>query len=460
MAESGKLIHFASMNPEVGAEPSAGAVISPVTPGSLNKALGPGEVSLSREFVCLYKHGWRFDHDVGRWYNWDGRRWTRDDLRRASHLIGELLNDSGDGKPSVERASVARGVEFFAGSNPSIAVSHDIWDANTLLVGTPGGTIDLPSGQLRKPCATDYITMQTSVTPTESEPILWLKFLVEAVNGDQKMVDFLQQWCGYCLTGQTTEHALAFVYGPGGNGKSVFLNTIAAIMGDYAITAAMDTFTASKHDRHSTELAMLRGARLVTANETEEGRAWAEARLKQITGGDPITARFMRQDNFTFRPQFKLMIAGNHAPALRNVDDAMKRRLNFIPFVVKPQSPDPDLEAKLIAEHGKILNWMIKGCLAWQHSGLTRPAAVSAATEEYFSNQDLVSQWIEDCCEIDPTKWELPTKLFQSWSTYAKEAGENPGSIKGLKPRLAHRNFYQFKTGGQRVYRGLALVNG
>jgi putative DNA primase/helicase len=129
------------------------------------------------------------------------------------------------------------------------------------------------------------------------------------------MVDFLRRWCGYCLTGSTREHAFAFVHGPGGNGKSVFLNTLAGIMADYSATAAMETFADSRHDRHSTELAMLKGARLVTASETEAGRGWAEAKVKAITGGDPITARFMRQDNFTYTPQFKLLIAGNHAPA-------------------------------------------------------------------------------------------------------------------------------------------------
>ena len=146
------------------------------------------------------------------------------------------------------------------------------------------------------------------------------------------MMRFLQQIVGYCLTGDTREHALFFIYGPGGNGKSVFLNTVSAIIGDYATTAAMDTFVASKSDRHPTDLAGLRGARLVAASETEEGRAWAEAKIKAITGGDPISARFMRQDFFTYRPQFKLVIVGNHKPVLKNVDDAAERRFNIIPF--------------------------------------------------------------------------------------------------------------------------------
>lgn len=188
-----------------------------------------------------------------------------------------------------------------------------------MLLGTPGGTVDLRTGDLSDAQPADYITKLAGCTPERGEPTRWLRFLDEALAGDQEAIRFLRLWMGYCLPGDTREHALIFLHGRAGTGKSVFLNTAASILGDYAVTAAMETFTASKFDRHSTELAMLRGARLVTASETEEGRAWAESRIKQITGGDAITARFMRQDNFTYRPQFKLTIVGNHAPRLAPV---------------------------------------------------------------------------------------------------------------------------------------------
>src|SRR5262249_2167435 len=155
---------------------------------------------------------------------------------------------------------------------------------------------------------------------------------------------FFQQWCGYSLTGDTKEHALVFVVGPGKNGKSTFLETAAEIMGEYAAAAAMETFTYSKFERHPADLAALRGARMVTSSETEEGRSWAEARIKQLTGGDRITARFMRQNFFTYIPQFKLFIIGNHRPNLRNIDEAMRRRMKLAPFEFTPPNPDPDLK--------------------------------------------------------------------------------------------------------------------
>src|SRR5262249_27787952 len=145
----------------------------------------------------------------------------------------------------------------------------------------------------------DMITKSTAVAPADAATCQrWLQFLNEATGNDPELIRFLQQWCGYSLTGVTREHALVFMYGPGGNGKSVFLNVVTGILGDYAATAAMDTFTASRNEKHPTDLAMLRGARLVTASETEQGKAWAESRIKQITGGDAISARFMRQDFF------------------------------------------------------------------------------------------------------------------------------------------------------------------
>ena len=165
-------------------------------------------------------------------------------------------------------------------------MTADGWNSDPMLLGTPGGTVDLRTGELRTSRREDYITKMTSVAPLDEPCPRWIQFLNEATGKDAGLIKFLQQWCGYGLTGLTREHALVFVYGPGGNGKSVFLNVVQTIMKDYAVTAAMDTFTASKSDKHPTDLAMLCGARLVTASETEEGRAWAEARIKQMTGGD------------------------------------------------------------------------------------------------------------------------------------------------------------------------------
>ena len=198
---------------------------------------------------------------------------------------------------------------------------------------------------------------------------------------------------GYCITGSTREHGLFFFYGTGANGKSVLLNTVSGILGDYHRTAPIETFTASSVDRHPTELAGLQGRRLVTAIETEEGRRWAESRIKALTGGDKISARFMRADFFEYTPAFKLVIAGNHKPGLRSVDEAIRRRFHLIPFTVTipEEKRDPDLFEKLSKEWPGILDWMINGAMHWQESGLRPPEAVTAATKAYLEAEDALS---------------------------------------------------------------------
>ena len=315
-------------------------------------------------------------------------------------------------------------------SDRLMAVTSEAWDRDPLLLGTPGGTVDLRTGKLREPDPTDGITKVTAVAPADrADCPRWLQFLDETF-GDVDLIRFLQQWGGYSLTGETREHALVFGFGNGKNGKSVWLNTHTGILNDYAVTSAMDTFTASKSDRHPTDLAMLRGARLVSASETEEGRSWAESRIKQMTGGDQISARFMQKDFFTFRPSFKLTIIGNHKPVLKNVDDAARRRFNLVPFNRTPAKPDPLLEQKLKAEWPGILRWLIEGCLDWQANGLVRPASVVRATESYFEDQDLMSQWLAEACDAEPGnqyKWEATGSLFASWTDFANRAGEKPG---------------------------------
>jgi putative DNA primase/helicase len=186
----------------------------------------------------------------------------------------------------------------------------------------------------------------------------------------------------------------------------------------------MSDFTASKSDRHPTDLAMMRGARIVSSSETEEGRAWAETRIKQLTGGDTISARFMHQDFFKFRPQFKLVIIGNHKPTLRNVGVATQRRFNIVPFEHQPPVQDLDLETKLRKEAPGILRWLIDGCLDWRKNGLVRPPVVVKATSEYFAEQDTVNLWIADKCEMGGRNLsDTHAKLFESWKYYRERRG-------------------------------------
>jgi putative DNA primase/helicase len=248
---------------------------------------------------------------------------------------------------------------------------------------------------------------------------------------------------------------LFFLYGTGANGKSVLLSTVSGILGTYHRTAPIETFTASSTDRHPTELAGLRAARLVTAIETEEGRRWAESRIKALTGGDRISARFMRQDFFEFTPQFKLVIAGNHKPGLRSVDEAIRRRFNLIPFVVTipPHERDEKLTEKLQAEWPGILQWMIDGCMRWQRDKLSPPDVVADATKAYLEAEDAIAAWIDECCELDTNAWESSANLFMSWSNWATKSGEHAGTQKRFVQVLESRGF-TYQREGRRGRRG------
>jgi putative DNA primase/helicase len=323
-------------------------------------------------------------------------------------------------------------------------------------------TFDLRTGIGRPPSPKDMITKKGGCTcaPAGTPHPLWSAFL-ERVAPDPELRTFLKRWCGYSMTGATTEHKFCFAYGTGANGKSTFINTIMGILGDYATVADVGTFIASNTERHPTDVAKLHGFRLVVAQETEKGRRWDEAKIKSMTGGDKMTARFMRCDFFDFTPKFKLWITGNHKPRLDNVDEAMGRRMLLVPFLVQipPEERDPELPAKLKREWPAILRWMIDGCLEWQQIGLAPPKIVTDATDEYFDDQDTIKEWLEDCTEDGgPHAFTPSSQLFASWKSWCDARGLKPGSGKSLSDALLDRGLTRKKgTGGVRGFRNLVL---
>lgn len=340
------------------------------------------------------------------------------------------------------------------------AATVDQWDADPWLLNTPDGVVDLKTGDLRPHRVEDYMTKITAVGPGGNCP-LFLAFLNTVMKGNVDLISYLQRMFGYGLTGEIIEHALFFWYGTGANGKSVLLSTVSGLLGDYHTAAPIETFTVSNSDRHPTDLAGLRGARLVSASETEEGRRWAEAKIKQLTGGDRIAARFMRQDFFTYQPAFKLIIAGNHKPSLRSVDEAIRRRFHLVPFAVTIPEHERDLELtkKLKAEWPGILAWIIQGCLEWQKIGLRPPAAVREATDAYLESEDAIASWLEERCERDPNAWESSAAIFASWSAWAAAAGEFVGSQKQLTQKLEKRGgFVKKRTNKSQGMSGFRIL--
>ncbi len=438
-----------------GGKPTAG---EPAGPKFLS------EQWLAQKVVRAQRGILRYLPEKDQWLVWNKGRWNPDaemmaedtikmELRRIAAWVDGFSGSDGEFKQGSKRAeeicssgklsAVARLVKL----DRAIAVGIGSLDHDPWILNTPGGIVDLKTGKLLPADPDQLCTRSTSVTPEQAPAPLWEKFLADASSKNPELVGFLQRWAGYCLTGVTYEHKYGFIYGEGGRGKGTFINVMMGVLASYHKDSPMETFVASHNDRHPTELAALAGARLVTASETEAGKRWDEAKLKRMTGGDPITARAMREDFFTYRPQFKLTFMGNYRPEIRNLDFAMQRRTLLIPFDHKPATPDLRLGEKLEAEYPQILAWMIEGCLAWQRDGLQPPKVVLAATDDYFVESDPFGQWLDECTDkAKPTVATPVLELFSSWQEYGNQHGHYVGHSNRFSALLVQRGYAKQKN--------------
>jgi putative DNA primase/helicase len=425
------------------------------------------EEALAIDFASRHADDLRHVAAWNKWFIWDGTRWQVDETRNVFSMSREICREAaaasnedkkGSESKRLASAKTRAAVVSLASEDRKLAATIDQWDADPWRLNTPGGVVDLHTGKLCDHNPEDYMTKITAVAPNGPCP-QWRKFIAKITGDDDDLSSFLARMCGYALTGLTKEHAMFFLFGLGANGKSVFLETISGIVGDYHRVAPVETFTDSPTDRHPTELAMLQGARLVTATETEEGRRWAESRIKQLTGGDKITARFMRQDFFKYVPQFKLIIAGNHKPGLRSVHEAIRRRLNMIPFAITIPKEERvlDLSERLKEEWPGILKWMIDGCLDWQKKGLAPPNAVTTATELYLKDEDVMLTWMDECCERDTQASTVLGTLHSSFKVWAEGRKEFVPSSKRFGQQIEGHGFRKRHTRNGTEVEGLKL---
>lgn len=433
---------------------------------------GYSEDHLTAIFSNRYGEDWRYVNGWGGWRKWNGSTWVKDEKMEVfnlSRLVCREVSNLAPGLTASHRraltaARTIAAVERIAHSAPVHAAAVSQWDADPWVLSTPNGLVNLRTGSLRPADRADYITKSTLVSPlnlgdSELHCPLWRKSLQTWCGNDVDLEMYLQRFAGYCLTGVTSEHALAFFYGTGRNGKSVFLDAIREIMGDYATVAGMEMFQASQQERHSTEIADLMGARLVTAQETQEGRRWDEAKIKEMTSAAKLKARFMRQDFFEFTPQFKLFFAGNHKPGLRSVDEAMRARVHIVPFTITipAEERDKQLPNKLRKEYPGILQWMIDGCREWQENGLEPPIAVRQATDDYLESEDSFAAWIAECCVLDVNAKEKSKSLFDSHIKWADDAHELKYSTKRFNQVMDARGYSSKNIMGYKIFYGIGL---
>jgi putative DNA primase/helicase len=381
------------------------------------------------------------------WFEWKGGLWQEDltALNKSLTLMASIGKERSNMKDrqKIDSYSMISAVEKLARQSPVFAMSINAFDSDPWMLNTPGGIVDLQKFATRPAEPKDYCTKITSVAPDFSATCpMWDAFLHEITNGDPKLVAYLMRFGGYCLTGSTQEQVMFFLYGTGQNGKGVFLRTLQKLMGSYATQASLDAFTASAYEKHSEALACLHGARLVVTSETEQGKSWDEAKIKSITGGDTIRARFMNRDSFEYIPTYKIAVSGNYKPNIKNVDEAIVRRQQIIPFTFKISDAEKvgDFEDYLCAnEGGAILAAFIRGCVAWQESSLSPPHAVTNATALYIADEDTFAEWVNNSCVRTPEPPEhrqQSSSLYADWVEFASKNGEKPGSNKAFKARL------------------------
>jgi putative DNA primase/helicase len=403
------------------------------------------ELLLASKFIEKHGAGLRYTDEWKKWMLWNGVTWQVDKTRKVFDLAKSIIR--GYHIPKTSKNHVVAAIVTLANSDEQIATLAEHWDSDPNLTNMQGRVYDSLTDTIRNVNPCDYVTRTTSVAPDNHRPELWLRFLNYCTSENQEFIDYLQRMCGYVLTGSTKEDVLFFLYGPGKNGKSVFIDTISGIMGDYKTGVPMDALLASKNDRHPTELAKLMGARLAVAVETEAGRRWDESKVKTLTGSDEVTARFMRQDFFDFTPTHKFLIAGNNKPHLSGkVDEAWRRRFHIIPFtrIVEEKDRDFDLRVKLEAEWPNILQWMIEGCKQWRAQGLNPPQAVTAETNSYFEAEDTIGRWFADRCENATQEAFQPTAaLFADFKMWAENTGEYAGKEKDFVQELIARGYCQ-----------------
>ena len=336
------------------------------------------EDGVALAFTAQHIGDLRYCHHAQHWFVWTGAVWRREESRLAFDWARGVCREMAlqakeKHQPNISKAAFCGAVERFAQADRCFAVTQETWDRSPWLLGTPGGTVDLKTGTVKPAELDHYITKQTLCTPAPAgtpHPI-WTAFLQAATGGDKDLQAFLQRLSGYFLTGDVTEEMLAFLYGEGGTGKGTFLGTIVAIMHDYAVSVPIEVFTANSRLNLEYYRAQMVGARLVTASETEQGATWAESQIKEMTGNEaPLSGRHPYGKPFTFRPQFKICLVGNHAPRLKGRSLAMERRLRIAPFKHKPEKPDVGLKENLRNEYPAILRWMIDGCNTWQKDRL------------------------------------------------------------------------------------------
>jgi putative DNA primase/helicase len=453
------------------AKPVAGAAAAAVKAAEGTKLPYPpgfhGSTDLGNARRLVGQHGRdvKYCFPARAWFYWDGAHWRRDDtghvMMLAKATVGTIYYEAsllGDEKDRAALAGHAvrseceralNAMVYLAQSEPGVPVLPADLDRDPFLFNVANGTLDLRTGVLREHRREDMMTKITDVVfDTGHACPLWERCLDRWMGGNKNLVRYLQVLVGHALTGDVSEQSLYFFHGAGANGKTTFLLAVLALLGDYGWQAAPGLLIAKRHESHPTEQAHLFGKRLVCTIETEKGQAIAEALMKQVTGSDQITARFLFKEFFSFDPTHKIILAANHKPVIHGTDLGTWRRVKLVPWdvTIADAEKDKHLVDKLKDELSGILNWAMRGCLGWQRDGLVEPPEVQAATQQYQAEQDMVAGFAAERCVRHPEARTMASKMFEE---YGKWAADKLMTMRDFKKRMEGLGFAakRFTTG-------------
>lgn len=444
----------------------------------MTKQFKLSELGNAERLVARHGKDIRYCHEWNKWLIWTGTHWqidlTGEVERRAKETIRAIYSEAAEIEDEEKRAALAKhaaksetnraisAMVELAKSEPGIPVLSDQLDSDIWLLNCKNGTLDLRTGELRPHNRKDYITR---IIPTEYDPYAdfeeWAKFLHRIMNDNAELISFLQRAVGYSLTGSTREQCLFMLYGCGANGKTTFLEAISDVLAGYAQRTPTDTLLAKDTSGISNDIARLKGARFVVASEVEEGKRMAESLVKQMTGGEKMTARFMRAEYFEFTPHFKLWVGTNHKPVIRGTDQAIWRRIKLIPFnvTIPPEERDKNLLNKLRREMPGILNWAVMGCMDWQKNGLGEPEEVIKATNDYRSEMDVLTRFITDCCTTNTQRSIKSSVLYKKYAEWSRDNNEFTLSQTKFSTRMQEKGFSKIRTSRGMVWEGIAIVD-
>lgn len=464
----------------------AGAVVGAVagvvggTSGSSSVPRFPlTDLGNAERMVDMYGSDMKYVHLWGKWLVWDNTRWITDqtgDIYRKSSATVRSIYSEVQAAPTPEvRERIAAwahnsenserisAVTRLAKSRIGVPVMPDQLDANPYVLSVKNGVIDLETGDIRPPRRGDLISKQANVNYIDGDECpLWDNFLMTIMSGSGDKVNYLRRCVGYTLTGLVDEQAMFFCYGRGKNGKSTFLEVIMAIFNDYAIRAAAEMLMTTRNSSSiPNDVARLPGVRLVIASEVGAGHRLDESKVKNLTGKDTITARFMRSEFFDFKPIHKLWMYGNYKPNIRGADEGIWRRIQLIPFPVQisAEQRNTKMQEVLLTEASGILNWAIRGCLEWQQEGLNPPDEILKAILEYREDMDIIGEYLNDRTVNDPGSRVATEDIYNDYVLWCLASGDTPLDKRHFIQRLTERGYEKDRLSkGVRALAGLKLV--